>query len=89
MNLQQIDLYLENKLKQNKTLELIVKLLIERKDTKIIKELTQIILDWVGEDKKFIEYTEEPLYYNDDDGQENISYYVIINYDRRLYGRRF
>ena len=47
--------FTRNKLKQSKTLELIVKLLIERKDTKIIKELTQIILDWVGEDKKFIE----------------------------------
>ena len=32
-----------------------MKLLIERKDTKIIKELTQIILDWAGEDKNFIE----------------------------------
>ena len=47
--------FTRNKLKQSKTLELIVKLLIERKDTKIIKELTQIILDWVGEDKNFIE----------------------------------
>ena len=47
--------FTRNKLKQSKALELIVKLLIERKDTKIIKELTQIILDWVGEDKKFIE----------------------------------
>ena len=47
--------FTRNKMKQSKTLELIVKLLIERKDTKIIKELTQIILDWVGEDKNFIE----------------------------------
>jgi hypothetical protein len=47
--------FTRNKLKQSKTLELIVKLLIERKDMKIIKELTQIILDWVGEDKNFIE----------------------------------
>ena len=47
--------FTRNKLKQSKTLELIVKLLIERKDTKIIKELTQIILDWVAEDKNFIE----------------------------------
>ena len=47
--------FTRNKLKQSKTLELIVKLLIERKDMKIIKELTQIILDWAGEDKNFIE----------------------------------
>ena len=47
--------FTRNKLKQSKTLELIVKLLIERKDMKIIKELTQIILDWVSEDKNFIE----------------------------------
>ena len=47
--------FTRNKLKQSKTLELIVKLLIERKDTKVIKELTQIILDWTGEDKNFIE----------------------------------
>ena len=47
--------FTRNKLKQSKTLELMVKLLIERKDTKVIKELTQIILDWLGEDKNFIE----------------------------------
>ena len=47
--------FTRNKLKQSKALELIVKLLIEKKDFKIIKELTQIILNWMGEDKHFIE----------------------------------
>ena len=44
-----------NKLKQSKALELIIKLLIGKKDSKIIKELTQIILNWMEEDKVFIE----------------------------------
>ena len=47
--------FTRNKLKQSKALELIVKLLIEKKEFKIIKELTQIILNWMGEDKHFIE----------------------------------
>ena len=47
--------FTRNKLKKSKALELIVKLLIEKKDFKIIKELTQIILNWIGEDKHFIE----------------------------------
>ena len=47
--------FTRNKLKQSKALELIVKLLIEKKDFKIIKELTQIVLNWMGEDKHFIE----------------------------------
>ena len=47
--------FTRNKLKQSKALELIVKLLIEKKDFKVIKELTQIILNWIGEDRHFIE----------------------------------
>jgi serine/threonine protein kinase len=47
--------YTRNKLKQSKTLGLIVKLLMEKKDLNMIKELTQIILDWYSEDKNFIE----------------------------------
>ena len=47
--------YTRNKLKQSKTLGLIGKLLMEKKDLNMIKELTQIILDWYSEDKNFIE----------------------------------
>ena len=47
--------FTRNKLKQSKALELIIKLLIGKKDSKIIKELTQIILNWIEEDKIFIE----------------------------------
>ena len=47
--------FTRNKLKQSKALELIIKLLIGKKDSKIIKELTQIILNWMEEDKVFIE----------------------------------
>ena len=47
--------FTRNKLKQSKALELIVKLLIEKKDFKIIKELTQVILNWIGEDRFFLE----------------------------------
>jgi len=58
--------FTRNKLKQSKALELIVKLLIEKKDFKIIKELTQIILNWIGEDKTFIEkyITREDKFHN-------------------------
>ena len=48
-------IFTRSKLKQSKALELIVKLLIEKKDFKIIKELTQIILNWIGEERSFIE----------------------------------
>ena len=47
--------FTRNKLKQSKALELIVKLLIEKKDFKIIKELTQVILNWIGEDRIYLE----------------------------------
>ena len=47
--------FTRNKLKQSKALELIVKLLIEKKDFKIVKELTHIILNWIGEDRFFLE----------------------------------
>ena len=47
--------FTRNKLKQSKALEIIVKLLIEKKDFKIIKELTQVILNWIGEDRFFLE----------------------------------
>ena len=47
--------FTRNKLKQSKALELIVKLLIEKKDFKVINELTLIILNWIGEDRLFIE----------------------------------
>ena len=43
------------KLKQSKTLSLIVKLLIEKKEINVVKELFKIILDWYSEDRFFIE----------------------------------
>ena len=58
--------FTRSKLKQSNTLELIVKLLMEKKDLKIIKELTQIILNWMGEDRHFIEkyITREDKFHN-------------------------
>jgi hypothetical protein len=58
--------FTRNKLKQSKALELIVKLLIEKKDFKIIKELTQVILNWIGEDRFFLEkyITREDKFHN-------------------------
>ena len=47
--------FTRNKLKKSRALDIIIKLLMEKKDFKIIKELTQIVLNWIGEDKYFIE----------------------------------
>ena len=49
------ELLAKNEEIKSKALELIVKLLMEKKDFKVIKELTQIILNWIGEEKDFIE----------------------------------
>ena len=58
--------FTRKKLRKSKALELIVKLLMEKKDFKVIKELTQIILNWIGEEKDFIEkyITREDKFHN-------------------------
>ena len=58
--------FTRKKLKQSKALEIIVKLLMEKKDFKVIKELTQIIINWIGEEKDFIEkyITREDKFHN-------------------------
>ena len=58
--------FTRNKLKKSRALDIIIKLLMEKKDFKIIKELTQIVLNWIGEDKYFIEkyITKEDKFHN-------------------------
>ena len=47
--------YTREKLKASKTLELIVSMITTRSDKETVKELSQLILDWIGFDKSFVE----------------------------------